>query len=122
MDKTVLLKVRKSDIERIGIVRLNDEVLSKIDVGEGERVVISKDEKMILRKAFGDKSVKKDEIFIRLDGREDLDVVEGDKVKVEDYETIGEDIKEKLGDVKDKIGEGFEKMKSKFKKEEEEED
>lgn len=120
MDKTVLLKVRKSDIERIGIVRLNDEVLSKIDVGEGERVVISKDEKIILRKAFGDNSVKKDEIFIRPDGREDLDVVEGDKVKVEDYETIGEDIKEKLGDVKDKIGEGFEKMKSKFKKEEEE--
>ena len=83
-----MLKVRKSDIERIGIVILNDEVLSKIDVGEGERVVISKDEKIILRKAFGDNSVKKDEIFIRPDGHEDLDVVEGDKVNVEDKKYI----------------------------------
>jgi len=120
MDKSISLKVRKSDIERTGVVRVNDEVLKKLGVEEGEQVVISKDEQMILRKAFGDEAVKKDEIFLRPDAREKLDIKEGDKVKVEDYETLGEDIKEKLGDVKGKIGKGFGKIKDRFKKEEEE--
>lgn len=120
MDKKISLKVRKSDIERVGVIRVNDEILKKIGVEEGERVVISKDEQMILRKAFGDESVKKDEIFLRPKAREKLGVKEGDKVKVEDYETIGEDIKEKLRDAKEKIGKGFGKIKKRFKKEEEE--
>jgi len=122
MDKSISLKVRKSDIERVGVVRVNDEVLNKLGVEEGERVVISKDEQMILRKAFGDKSVKKDEIFLRLKAREKLGVKEGDKVKVEDYETLGEDIKEKLGDVKEKIGKGVDRIKKKFRKEKKEDD
>lgn len=122
MDKTISLKVRKSDIERKGVIRVNDEVLKKLGVEEGERVVISKDEQIIIRKAFGDETVKKDEIFLRPKAREELGVKEGDKVKVEDYETVGEDIKEKLGDVKEKIGKGFGKIKERFKKEEEEED
>jgi len=122
MDKTISLKVRKSDIERKGVIRVNDEVLKKLGVKEGERVVISKDEQMIIRKAFGDETVKKDEIFLRPKAREELGVKEGDRVKVEDYETVGEDIKEKLGDVKGKIGKGYSKIKERFKKDEEEED
>ena len=94
MNKSISLKIRKSDIERVGVVRVNDEILKKIGVEEGERVVISKDEKMILRKAFCDESVKKDEIFLRPTAREELDIKEGDEVKVEDYETLGEEIKE----------------------------
>ncbi len=120
MDKSISLKVRKSDIERVGVVRVNDEVLKKLGVEEGERVVISKNEQMVLLKAFGDKTVKKDEIFIRLKARDELDVKEGDKVKVEDYETLGEDIKKKMGDAKGRIGKGFSKLKERFKKEEEE--
>ncbi len=120
MDKAIFLRVRKSDIERKGVIRLNDEVLKKLGVEEGEQVVISKDEKIIIRKAFGDESVKKDEIFLRPQAREELSVKEGDKVKVEDYETLSEDLKEKLGGVKEKIGKGFGKIREKFKKEEEE--
>jgi len=119
MEKSISLKVRKSNIERAGVVRVNDEVLKKLGVKEGERVVVSKDEQMILRKAFCDKMVKKDEIFLRPKARDELGVKEGDKVKVEDYETLGEDIKEKLGDVKEKIGKGFGKIKDRFKKKEE---
>lgn len=114
------LKVRKSDIERVGIARVNDKVLSKLRVEEGERVVITKDEQSILRKAFGDEAVKEDEIFLRPTSREELDVKEGDVVKVEDYETVGEEIKEKLGDIKEKLGKGVSKLKEKFKKEEDE--
>lgn len=114
------LKVRKSDIERVGIARVNDKVLSKLQVEEGERVVITKDEQSILRKAFGDEAVKEDEIFLRPTSREELDVKEGDVVKVEDYETVGEEIKEKLGDIKEKLGKGVSKLKEKFKKEEDE--
>ena len=125
------LKVRNSDIERVGIVRINDKTLTKLGVEEGERVVISKGEKSIIRKAFGDEAVKKDEIFIRSKGREELDIEPGDIVKVEDFETIGEEVKEKLGDfkeyvkegagdIKEKIGEGVDKIKDKFGKEEDE--
>ena len=125
------LKVRKSDIERVGVVRMNDKTITKLGVEEGERVVISKGEQSIIRKAFGDEAVKEDEIFIRPTGREELDVEEGDIVKVEDFATIGEDIKEKLGDfkeyvkegagdIKDKIGDGVDKIKDKFGKEEDE--
>jgi formylmethanofuran dehydrogenase subunit D len=120
MDKTIYLKVRKSDIKRVGVVRVNDEVLTKLGIQEGERVVISKDEQMIIRKALGDETVKKDEIFLRSTARNELDVKEGDEVKVEDYETIGEEIKEKLGEVKEKIGKGVGKIKERFKKEKEE--
>ena len=125
------LKVRKSDIERVGVVRMNDKTLTKLGVEEGERVVISKGEQSIIRKAFGDEAVKEDEIFIRPTGREELDVEDGDTVKVEDFETIGEEVKEKLGDfkeyvkegagdIKEKIGEGVDKIKDKFGKEEDE--
>ena len=125
------LKVRKSDIERVGVVRMNDKTLTKLGVEEGERVVISKGEQSIIRKAFGDEAVKEDEIFIRSKGREELDVEAGDIVKVEDFETIGEEEKEKLGDfkeyvkegagdIKEKIGEGVDKIKDKFGKEEDE--
>ena len=123
------LKVRKSDIERVGVVRMNDKTLTKLEVKEGERVVISKGEQSILRKAFGDAAVNEDEIFIRPAGREELDVEDGDIVKVQDFETISEDIKEKLGDfkeyvkegaddIKEKIGDGVDKIKDKFRKEE----
>lgn len=125
------LKVRKSDIERVGVVRMNDKTLTKLGVEEGERVVISKGEQSIIRKAFGDEAVKEDEIFIRSKGREELDVEAVDIVKVEDFETIGEEEKEKLGDfkeyvkegagdIKEKIGEGVDKIKDKFGKEEDE--
>jgi len=120
MEKTFSLKVRESDIKRVGVVRVNDEVLKKLGVEEGERVVITREELMILRKAYGDKSVKKDEIFLRPTAREELGVNEGDIVKVEDYETLGEDIKEKLGDVKEKIGKGYSKLKERFRTQEEE--
>ncbi len=125
------LKVRKSDIERVGVARINDKTLTKLGVEEGERVVISKGEQSIIRKAFGDEAVKEDEIFIRPKGKEELDVEAGDIVKVEDFETIGEELKEKLGDfkeyvkegagdIKEKIGEGVDKIKDKFGKEEDE--
>ncbi|MEA3457400.1 MAG: hypothetical protein U9R21_01835 [Candidatus Thermoplasmatota archaeon] len=126
------LKVRKSDIERVGVVRLNDKILSKLGVEEGERVTVSTDEQTILRKAFGDEAVKNDEIFLRPTSREELDVEEGDVVRVEDYETLSEDIKESLGDIKEKtgksigsirkkLGAGVTKIKEKFRKEEEDE-
>jgi len=120
MEKTLSLKVRKSDIEKDGIVRVNDEVLTKLGVQEGERIVISKDEQIILRKAYGDDTINKDEIFLRPKAREELKVKEGDKVKVEDYETLGEDLKEKLSDVKEKIGKGVGRIKDRFRKEKEE--
>ena len=121
-DETIFLnlKVRKSDVEQKGIIRVNDKVLSNLGVKEGERIVVSKGEQVVLRKAFGDESVNEDEIFLRPTAREDLDVNEGDIVKVEDYETIGDDVKEKLGDVKEKISKGFSKLKEKFRKKEDE--
>lgn len=111
------LKVRKSDVQRVGLVRVSDKTISKLEIEEGDRVIITKDDVSILRKAYGDSGLKNDEIFIRSTGRKQLDVKDGDIVKVEDYETIGEEIKERLGDIGDKIGESVDKLKEKFKKE-----
>jgi len=112
------LKVRKSDIQRVGLVRISDKTISKLEIEEGDRVIITKDDVSILRKAYGDSGLKNDEIFIRPTGRKQLNIKDGDIVKVEDYETIGEDIKERLGDIGDKIGESVDKLKDRFKREE----
>lgn len=112
------LKVRKSDIQRVGLVRISDKTISKLEIEEGDRVIITKDDVSILRKAYGDSGLKNDEIFIRPTGRKQLKIKDGDIVKVEDYETIGEDIKERLGDIGDKIGESVDKLKDRFKREE----
>ena len=112
------LKVRKSDIQRVGLVRISDKTISKLEIEEGDRVIITKDDVSILRMAYGDSGLKNDEIFIRPTGRKQLNIKDGDIVKVEDYETIGEDIKERLGDIGDKIGESVDKLKDRFKREE----
>lgn len=113
------LKVRKSDVQRVGLVRVSDETISKLGIEEGDRVIISKDDVSILRRAHGDSGLKNDEIFIRPTARRQLNIKEGDIVKVEDFETLGEEIKERLGDVGDKIGESVEKLKERFRKEKE---
>jgi len=115
------LKVRKSDVQRVGLVRVSDKTISNLGIEEGDRVIITKNEVSILRKAYGDSGLNNDEIYIRPTGRKQLNVKEGDIVKVEDYETIGEEIKERLGDIGDKIGESVDKLKERFKKEKEEE-
>ena len=120
MKKSISLKIRKSDVERVGVVRVNDEILSKLEIEEGDRVTVSKDEEAVIRKAFGDSSVKKDEIFLRPTAREKLEVNDGDIVDIEKYETVGESVKEDLGDIKTKLGAGIDKIKEKFKKEEDE--
>jgi len=115
------LKVRKSDVQRVGLVRVSDKTISKLGIEEGDRVIITKNEVSILRKAYGDSGLNNDEIYIRPTGIKQLNVKEGDIVKLEDYETIGEEIKERLGDIGDKIGESVDKLKERFKKEKEEE-
>lgn len=115
------LKVRKSDVQRVGLVRVSDKTISNLGIEEGDRVIITKNEVSILRKAYGDSGLNNDEIYIRPTGIKQLNVKEGDIVKVEDYETIGEEIKERLGDIGDKIGESVDKLKERFKKEKEEE-
>lgn len=108
------MKVRKSDIERSGLVRMNDNTLSKLGVDEDKRITISTDEKTLIRKAIADSSVKKNEIFLRPDEREQLDVDEDDIVLVEDYDTISEEVKESLGDAKEKAGESIHKIRSRL--------
>lgn len=132
-DLIVEMKVRRSEIEKDGIIRMNKDTLSRL-LGDDEngRITISTDDKTIIRKAIGDETVKKDEIFIRPDTRKLLNVDEGDMVLVEDYDTISEEVKERLGDAREKTGENINKIRSKlgksitkikerFKKEEEEE-
>jgi len=120
MVQTISLKVRKSHVERVGGARINDEILLKLGIKTGERVVVIKDEQMIIRKAFGDKAVKKDEIFLRSTAREELNVKDGDTVLVEDYKSLGEAAKVKLSGAKEKIGKGVGKIKKRFRKEDKE--
>ena len=70
MDKTISLKVRKSDVERVGMVRVNDEVLTKLGVQEGKQVVISKDEQMILRKKHEAEERERQEIQRQIEEEE----------------------------------------------------
>lgn len=127
-DRVITLKVTKSPIHGEGIARMHEKHLKEIDVEEGELGIVYIDEtedekeRAILVKIFADKMMDEGEIRLRKDDMKSLEIKDGDVVKVTEFHSASERIKEVLGDVKDKMEHLKDKIVGFFKHEEEEEE
>ena len=126
-DKVITLKVIKSPIHGEGIARMHEKHLKEVEIEEGELGVVyvdeteDEDEKAILVKIFTDNMMQEGVIRLRKDDRKSLGVKEGDIVKVTEFHSASERIKELLGDVKEKIEDLKDKVVGFFKHDKEKE-
>jgi formylmethanofuran dehydrogenase subunit D len=103
------LKVYPSKIkEPGGFARVNSDVLPFLKMEKGDEVEIHTEDEAILVTLTADKYLEKDTIHLRLHDMEKLEIKEGDDV----YLTAHKTILDKLSELKDRI-------KSKFSKEDE---
>lgn len=97
-EEQVQLSVRESSIERPGGARINAGVFRQLGLSETDnKIDVAFNNVSIVRKAFPDESVNRQEIFLRRDARDALSIEEKDIVTVSRHRTIGEAAKERLG-------------------------
>ena len=82
------LFVEESPIRSGGRVRVNIEVLKRLEVKTGDLVVISSDKRDILVKIYGDDLIDEDKIKIRVSDVKKLGVEESEEVTVRKHQKL----------------------------------
>jgi len=82
------LFVEESPIRSGGRVRVNIEVLKRLEVKTGDLVVISSDKRDILVKIYGDDLIDEDKIKIRVSDVKKLGVEEDEEVSVRKHQKL----------------------------------
>jgi len=85
MTEAERLAVEKSPVESGGRARVNNEFLDKLEINNGDLVVISSDKKDILVTVFGDDLVDEGKIRLRVLDVDKLGVTEEDEVSVKKH-------------------------------------
>ncbi len=88
MTKVETLFVEESPIRSGGRVRVNAEVLKRLEVETEDLIVVSSDKKDILVKIYGDDLIDEDKIRIRISDREKLGVEEDEEVSVRKHQKL----------------------------------
>jgi len=109
----VTLPVHKSAISSVdkGIARLHSSHMDMFEEDEDRMVLLKNGKKKIVVKLVSDRFARKDMIILRSGDMDDLDVKEGDLVKIEPYHKMTDEIKE-----------SWKMFVKKFKREEEDEE
>lgn len=106
MHEPIELTVAEGKVDRSGVARIQPSLYEQLGLNEdNQKISITYNDKTIIRKVFADEFVDNLAISLREDAREELNVKAGDKVKIQQYESIGEKTEKGYAETKEKIKE-----------------
>ncbi len=88
MTEDDVLIVEVSPVRSTGRARVNSKVLKKLDISNGELVVVSTEKNDILVSIFGDELVEESNIKLRILDVEKLRTEEGKEVKIRKHQKL----------------------------------
>lgn len=88
MTNDLTLRVEESPVKSGGRSRINRKTLEKLNITEGESVVLRSNHKDILVTIFSDNLIDEGEIKIRQQDLKKLSVKEGDEIKIKKHQSL----------------------------------
>lgn len=88
MKSDINLRVEESPVKSGGRSRINQKTLEKLNIAEGESVVLRSNHKDILVTIYSDDLIEEGGIKVRQQDLKKLSVKEGDEIKIKKHQSL----------------------------------